>query len=77
MKVTVLAFGKLADLLPQQEWELTDVETAGTLRSRLEAQFPALSGMRYRIAVNKKIATDDTPIHDGSVVALLPPFSGG
>ncbi len=77
MKITVLAFGKLADLLPQQEWEMAEMETAGTLRSRLEVQFPALKGMRYRIAVDKKLATDDTPLVHNSEVALLPPFSGG
>jgi molybdopterin synthase sulfur carrier subunit len=77
MKVTILAFGKLADLLPQQEWEMTDLETAGSARRQIEEQFPALKNMRYRIAVDKKIATDDTPLGHHSVVALLPPFSGG
>lgn len=77
MNVTILAFGKLADLLPQQEWEMTDSETAGSVRRQIEEQFPALKNMRYRIAVDKKMATDDTPLALHSVVALLPPFSGG
>lgn len=56
---------------------MTDSETAGSVRRQIEEQFPALKNMRYRIAVDKKIATDDTPLGHHSVVALLPPFSGG
>lgn len=77
MKIKLLAFGKLADLLPQQEWEMSGVATAGAVRLQLETEFPALKGMRYLIAVDKKIATDDSPLAENSVVALLPPFSGG
>jgi len=77
MKVTILAFGRLVDLLPQQEWEVTDLETVGSVRRQMEEQFPALKNMRYRIAVDKQLVTDDTPLREGSVVALLPPFSGG
>lgn len=77
MKVNILAFGKIADIVPTQEWELSGVETAGDLRRQLETEFPALKGMRYLVAVDKKISTDDNPIAPNSVVALLPPFSGG
>jgi len=39
----------------------------------------ALSDWRNRVvvAINERIATDDTPLHDGDTVALLPPVSGG
>jgi len=77
MTIKIIAFGKIADLLPEQEWEIGGVETAGTLRGQLEAKYPNLKGQRYLIAVDKKIAHDDCPLEEHSVVALLPPFSGG
>ncbi|MEQ1745017.1 MAG: MoaD/ThiS family protein [Saprospiraceae bacterium] len=78
MKITILVFGKLTEILPQQHLELADEPTTvGTVRARLEAQFPALKSMRYRMAVDKKMATDDTPLTENAEVALLPPFSGG
>ena len=77
MKVSILPFGKLADILSTQEWAMEGVTTAGEVRLQLEAKFPALKGMRYLIAVDKKIVTDDGLLGEGSVVALLPPFSGG
>jgi sulfur-carrier protein len=77
MKISVLPFGKLADILAPQEWALEDVATAGAVRHKLEAEFPALKGMRYLIAVDKKIAEEGHLLEEGSVVALLPPFSGG
>jgi molybdopterin converting factor small subunit len=77
MKISVLPFGKLADILAPQEWALEELATAGAVRLKLESEFPALKGMRYLIAVDKKIADDDRLLEEGSVVALLPPFSGG
>jgi len=77
MTIKIIAFGKIADLLPEQEWEIGGVETAGMLRVQLEAKYPALEGLRYLIALDKKIVHDDSPLEEHSVVALLPPFSGG
>jgi molybdopterin synthase sulfur carrier subunit len=77
MKISILPFGKLADILSTQEWEMAGVTTAGEVRLQLETKFPALKGMRYLIAVDKKIVKDDSLLGEGSVVALLPPFSGG
>ena len=77
MKVKILPFGKLADILGTQDRAMEDVSTAGEVRLKLEAEFPALKGMRYLIAVDKKIAAEDSVLREDSVVALLPPFSGG
>gem|GEM_PF-62336 len=77
MTIKIIAFGKIADILPEQEWKMDGVQTSGALREQLEASYPALKDLRYLIAVDKKIASDDSPLEDHSVVALLPPFSGG
>lgn len=77
MTIKIVTFGKIADVLSCSEWELSDVETVGELRQRLEKDFPALGGLRYRIAVDKKMANDDERLREMAEVALLPPFSGG
>lgn len=77
MTIKILAFGKIAELLSGAEQEMSGVETVGAVRKKLEADFPALSGLRYLIAVDKKIAGDEALLQEHSVVALLPPFSGG
>jgi molybdopterin synthase sulfur carrier subunit len=38
---------------------------------------PALAGMKYIIAVDKQVIIKNTILNNNSVVALLPPFSGG
>lgn len=77
MKIKILAFGKIADILPPQDWEIDGTVTAGAARQQMEAKFPALKNMRYLMAVDKKVVAEDTLLSDGAVLALLPPFSGG
>ncbi len=77
MTIKIITFGKIADILPEQEWVIDSLETAGELRGQLEAKYPDLKSLRYLIAVDKRIADDESPLEDKSEVALLPPFSGG
>ena len=77
MKIKILTFGKIAEILLEQSLELDGVETTLALRMYLETNHPNLKGLHYLMAVDKKIATADSPLADQSVVALLPPFSGG
>jgi sulfur-carrier protein len=77
MEVNILTFGKIADITASKAIQLKDISSTATLREKLEAEYPALRGMSYKIAIDKKIVTTDTPLQDGAEIALLPPFSGG
>lgn len=77
MKIKILPFGKIVDILSPQDWDATGAETAGALRRQLEAKFPDLKGMHYLLAVDKKITDEESQLQEWSTVALLPPFSGG
>lgn len=77
MEITILAFGQIADLIGLNTWKEQDVPDTNELKQKLEAQFAPLSQTKYAIAVNRKMVSDNTPLTDGTVVALLPPFSGG
>jgi len=80
MKITVLFFGVAQDLagMRQIPIELPMGTSVGTLRRVLAERFSGLDeGLGYALAVNEKLCTDDHPLSDGDVAAVLPPVSGG
>lgn len=76
MAVTTLAFGQLADITGSS-FEGNYAATVGAYRRQLETMFPLLVNLPFVIAVDKVVAKDDDQILPSSIVALLPPFSGG
>lgn len=77
MKINILAFGQLAEVIGKTEWEMEDVKTTEQLRQTLETKHPEIKTHRYSIAINKNIVHENKTLNQGDVVALLPPFSGG
>ncbi len=61
--------------------EVKDAEylTVGELRKTIGRQYGALSPYvgSALFAVNEEIATDETQIRQGDIVAAMPPVSGG
>jgi len=49
----------------------------GTLREEIPRVIDCVEGGRVLVAVNQEMATEETVIHDGDEVGLMPPFSGG
>ena len=47
------------------------------LKEVLLSRFPGLADIVFNIAVDTVIIEEDTRLKPGSIVALLPPFSGG
>ena len=80
MQVKVKIFGQLTDIIKSNTLTLTDTtDTTDTnsLVDQLKKQYPALDQAKYILAVDKQTVTENTILKDGSIVALLPPFSGG
>jgi molybdopterin synthase catalytic subunit len=81
VRVRLLAFASAADAVghEQQEVELPDGSTLGTLRQLLATRYPALEALlpRLALAVDGEVVRDDASLRDGAEVALLPPVSGG
>lgn len=81
MQIRVLFFGVLKDLVGRSCDELTFPEHAA-VRDVIEhyaSRIASLNGMRGSLAVsvNQEYAGQDTQLHAGDEVALLPPVSGG
>jgi molybdopterin synthase sulfur carrier subunit len=77
MAIKVILFGQLGDIAGRQAMEIEYVADTHELVQKVHDSFPELAGITYRIAVEKKIITDNTALQDETTVALLPPFSGG
>jgi molybdopterin converting factor small subunit len=76
-KITIIAFGLIAEKIGQKSREMPVFEHSEILRQHLLSEFPELNKTPFSIAVNRKIVTSATALHAGDEIALLPPFSGG
>ena len=76
MSINIILFGHLADIAGNSVL-LNNVADTDSLINALHSTYPAIAGAKYAIAVNKQIITSNTFLDENSVVALLPPFSGG
>ena len=77
MQIKVMIFGQLTDIIKSNTLTLTGTADTKDLMDELKKQYPALSQAKYILAVDKQTVTENTILKDGSIVALLPPFSGG
>lgn len=79
-RVEVLLFAGLRQRAGAQRVsiELESGANVAELRRALQAQVPQLGPLEHcRIAVDQVFASDDTPVHAGQELALIPPVSGG
>jgi len=81
--VKVRLFARLRDLAgrPEFDLELSRPIPLKGLWGQLNHEMPQIMDWvkekRVLIAVNQEMATDETLIHDGDEIGLMPPFSGG
>ena len=61
----------------RQTYTLPEGATLQELQDQLFAVYPALEAQRVRFAVNLTYAPLNTSLHDGDVVACIPPVGGG
>jgi len=77
MPIQIMIFGQLTDIINSNELTFTGIADTNSLVSELNKRYPSLAGTRYMMAVNKQTVTANTVLKEDSIVALLPPFSGG
>ena len=81
MRVKVLLFGQLKDIVGHQE-ELLNLETGAQLSAVMThyaERYPKFQGLNNSIAcsINQEYAQGTAVLQDGDEVGLLPPVSGG
>jgi MoaE-MoaD fusion protein len=81
MRITVLFFGMLKDLVgrSQEDLELPDGARLETVFDHYASQFPKLRQMAGSVVMarNQEFADPQAPVGEGDEVALMPPVSGG
>jgi molybdopterin synthase catalytic subunit len=81
MKVQVLYFAVVRERLKldQEAIDLPAGTRADGLLTELERLHPGLAAVRpiLKVAVNEEMASGDRELHEGDVVALIPPVAGG
>jgi molybdopterin synthase sulfur carrier subunit len=77
MEVSVLFFGQLTDITGTSRIRVSGIEDTEALDRLLRERYPLLEQGRYRMAVNRRMASGKTRLEEDAEVALLPPFSGG
>ncbi len=77
MDVNIISFGAIKDITGSNNIVLQNINDTNQLVHQLEELYPALSNIKYAIAVDKKIVSGKTQLYNNATVAILPPFSGG
>jgi molybdopterin synthase sulfur carrier subunit len=77
MQVKIIFFGQLTDITGNDTVAVENISDTDGLVMEINKLYPAMSGVKYIIAVDKKLIQENTVIGETSNVALLPPFSGG
>ena len=81
MKITVLLFGILKDIIGENSLELqlkNEDATVASLKIQLLNEYTKLTRFsNFSVAVNEEYATADYELKVNDVVALIPPVSGG
>ena len=77
MEIKILAFGQIAELVGASEFLIADVQDTDALKAWLATNYPAIQNIAFAVSVDKKKVVENTSLSQDSIVALLPPFSGG
>jgi sulfur-carrier protein len=73
----IILFGQLADIAGNNKIVVDGVADTNELEKKVNKLYPAMSGIKYIIAVDKKTIHTNIALNEKTSVALLPPFSGG
>lgn len=78
MNVNIKVFGMLSEVFGADEIEFnTTAKNTNQLKAELEKLYMGLSEISCKYAVNNELSNESQPIHEGSNIAIFPPFSGG
>jgi molybdopterin converting factor subunit 1 len=79
MKVKVLYFGAIAELMQKtaEELEIQGNMLLHDLKNTMEVEQSKLGTIKYALAVNQKMTNENMILQNGDEIAFFPPFAGG
>lgn len=77
MEINIRYFGQLEELTAKKEEVINqEFKTLEELKNHLVRTYPELEKIHFKMAQDNRIEVESSEIK-GSVIDLLPPFSGG
>lgn len=73
----ILFFGQLTDITKTSSLQINEASDLTALKKNLFEKFPALSASHFMVAVDNKLIKENVELTETSVVAFMPPYSGG
>lgn len=77
MKINIIAFGRLAELIESGAVNIGQVSDTDQFKVYLEKRYPSLISANYSLTLNRKLFQNNTRLDEYSEIAIMPPFSGG
>ena len=77
MKVNVLLFGQISEIVGEQTIVMENVDNKEELLKAMLEAHPALGKLSFKIAINSELTESNLKLNNGDEIALLPPFAGG
>lgn len=74
--IKVLYFGIAQEIAGTAEEDFAAEGTAG-LRKLIAEKYPRMNTVSYRLALNGRLLTAESPLKEKDKIAVLPPFAGG
>jgi len=75
--VEIRFFGQLTDLTKTEKVLIEDMRDTNIMINKIMEMYPALANATFKVALNNKLVNDNIEITENSIIAFMPPFSGG
>ncbi len=76
-KIEIRFFGQLTDLTKSEVIFLEDLSDTEQVKKRVLELYPALATTTFMMALNNTMIKEKMNVDANSVIAFMPPFSGG
>jgi molybdopterin synthase sulfur carrier subunit len=77
MDIEILFFGQLTDISGCQSVKIENPGSTEAVKEWLCKQYPGLVGAKFVMALNNQLIVVPQKITEPSIIACMPPFSGG
>jgi len=77
MEIEILFFGQLTDITACDAVKIENPGTTEAVKEWLCKQYPGLAGAKFVMSLNNQMIVAPLKIIEPSIIACMPPFSGG
>jgi molybdopterin converting factor small subunit len=77
MKVVVLFYGVLREVVKTDSLTIDEAGTSDVLMQKIIKKYPDIQGYKYNISLNNRFIRNNMILNGGDEIALIPPYEGG